>query len=415
MNIVKQLKVAYQVPPLDNASRLVTLDWLRLLAFAILIFYHIGMLYSPHWPYHIKSQYSEYWVEFAMLAVNPWRMALLWLISGVATRYLLAKLTLDSFIWQRSMRLLLPLFIGVLLIVPPQLYCQMTFNGDLKMSFWQFMVEFYQPNNPLFAKYDDGIWPHVDVNHLWYLRELWRFTLYLVLAIPLLHSQLIERAVATLFKQPLWRVIAILWLLLTLVTGWSADSRNAEGAYFLLLGYLIAGHPVFWQRLISHIRLWSVWAVINYLLLVVVYHFWWQTVPVTSWWHSLVLAFVDLHRLISLFAVMALATRWLRRPNGLLRYFAPAVYPFYIVHQTLLIVICFALTPYQLGPILEPIVVIVGTILGCLMSYELIRRIHWLRPLFGVKSQMTMSVPIRWILNIVVALFIIPFAWQIMF
>ena len=77
-----------------------------------------------------------------MLLVEPWRMASLWLISGIAIRFMLAKVSLLRFVTQRSYRLFLPLAFGVLVIVPPQLYFEMTFNGDLDTSNWQFYHAF---------------------------------------------------------------------------------------------------------------------------------------------------------------------------------------------------------------------------------------------------------------------------------
>ena len=43
-----------------------------------------------------------------MLLVNPWRMPILWLISGIAIRFVLVKVSLASFVVGRSKRLLLP-------------------------------------------------------------------------------------------------------------------------------------------------------------------------------------------------------------------------------------------------------------------------------------------------------------------
>ena len=62
-----------------------------MLAFGLLIFYHTGMLYVT-WPYHVKSPRIAAGVEWAMVLTNPWRLALLFFISGVASRFLLGKL-----------------------------------------------------------------------------------------------------------------------------------------------------------------------------------------------------------------------------------------------------------------------------------------------------------------------------------
>ena len=110
------------------------LDWLRILVFGLLIFYHIGMLYVANWGFHFKSVYQSETLANFMLIVEPWRMASLWVISGIAIRFILVKVSLLRYTFVRSLRLLLPLLFGVLVIVPPQLYVEMTANGALDMS-----------------------------------------------------------------------------------------------------------------------------------------------------------------------------------------------------------------------------------------------------------------------------------------
>ncbi|RZM26079.1 MAG: acyltransferase, partial [Sphingomonas sp.] len=66
------------------------MDWLRIGAFAILILYHIGMVFVP-WNFHAKSHHVERWATVPMLAVNAWRLTLLFVVSGYASRALLAR------------------------------------------------------------------------------------------------------------------------------------------------------------------------------------------------------------------------------------------------------------------------------------------------------------------------------------
>src|SRR5580692_2520770 len=100
-------------------ERRVDLDWVRIAAFGLLIFYHVGMLYVS-WGFHIKSVHRVTALEPLMLVLNPWRLALLFLVSGVATRFMLRKSALGSLLRARSARLLIPLAFGMLVIVPPQ-------------------------------------------------------------------------------------------------------------------------------------------------------------------------------------------------------------------------------------------------------------------------------------------------------
>ncbi|MGT2500396.1 acyltransferase family protein [Bradyrhizobium guangxiense] len=91
-----------------SMDRRIDLDWVRILAFGLLIFYHVGMLYVS-WGFHIKSAHRLTWLEPVMLFLNPWRLSLLFLVSGVATRFMLDKSNLAALARARSARLLLPL------------------------------------------------------------------------------------------------------------------------------------------------------------------------------------------------------------------------------------------------------------------------------------------------------------------
>ena len=96
------------------------MDWLRIGAFALLIFYHIGMYFVP-WDWHVKIVPTIDWVALPMLATNGWRFALLFLVSGYASAALLTKLGgAGAFARSRSARLLVPLLFGVIFVVPPQ-------------------------------------------------------------------------------------------------------------------------------------------------------------------------------------------------------------------------------------------------------------------------------------------------------
>jgi len=101
------------------------MDWLRIGAFALLIAYHVAMVFVP-WGWHIKTQEPVGWLVYPMLALNPWRLSLLFLVSGFASRAMLSKsdISLGRFLGQRTARLLVPLLFGILVIIPPQSWAE---------------------------------------------------------------------------------------------------------------------------------------------------------------------------------------------------------------------------------------------------------------------------------------------------
>ena len=103
------------------AQRLFFLDWLRILAFALLVPYHVGMYYVS-WDWHVKSAVAGSAIEPLMMLSSPWRLSLLFFIAGAASHTLLQRRGGAGFVGQRSKRLLWPLLFGMFVVVPPQAY-----------------------------------------------------------------------------------------------------------------------------------------------------------------------------------------------------------------------------------------------------------------------------------------------------
>jgi hypothetical protein len=395
------------------------LDWLRILVFGLLIFYHIGMLYVADWGFHFKSVYQSETLANFMLIVEPWRMASLWIISGIAIRFILVKVSLLRYTFVRSLRLLLPLLFGVLVIVPPQLYVEMTANGALDMSYWQFYLAMFTDNNTLFVNYQSGIWPHWDVNHLWYLRSLWEYSLAIILLLPLLNSSLITNTSNWLFKQHIGVILLILSVPIFIIQiTWEQDTnRYPLGFTFLLYGYLIGWHAHFWQQLTLNLKP----LLLTFAFLVIAFISFYNTVWLTlndstpSWLIIMGMLIYSFVRVAGVLTVLALAYRYLNKKSPSLSYFNEAVYPFYIMHQTIIIVLAYNLAPLELGPIIEPLSVIILTILLCFICFEIIRRSDILKPLFGVRIKKNYSKTVKNMGYIFGCLLIIPIGLEIIF
>jgi hypothetical protein len=83
-------------------------------------------------------------------------------------------------------------------------------------------------------------------------------------------------------------------------------------------------------------------------------------------------------------AVLGFARRHLHHDSPARRYLTTAVFPVYILHQTVIIISAHALKPAHIAPVVEAFLLIGITAVSCLLGYELIRRIPVLRPLFGL-------------------------------
>src|ERR1700761_5425119 len=157
------------------------LDWVRILAFLLLILYHVGMYYVT-WDWHVKSPQASHAIEPLMMLTSPWRLSMLFFVSGVATAYLLAR-TAKGFLGSRSVRLLIPLAFGMAVIVPPQSYLQVVEKVGYAGSYLEF-YKLYLSAYHGFCK--DGACLLLPTwNHLWFVIYLWVYTVLIFLAVKL--------------------------------------------------------------------------------------------------------------------------------------------------------------------------------------------------------------------------------------
>ena len=106
------------------------MDWLRIGAFVLLIFYHVGYNFTP-WGYQTPTRGPVSWAEIPLLGLSPWRLSLLFAISGYASSALLAKDrgNTGAFFRSRLARLGIPLIFGLIVVVPPQPYMGLVNSG----------------------------------------------------------------------------------------------------------------------------------------------------------------------------------------------------------------------------------------------------------------------------------------------
>ena len=86
-------------------------------------------------------------------------------------------------------------------------------------------------------------------------------------------------------------------------------------------------------------------------------------------------------------AALGFCHHHLNRDHPLRATLNEAVFPVYILHQTVIVVLSQQLKPLGMAPLPEGLLLVALTVALCFGAYELIRRVGWLRPLFGLKMR----------------------------
>lgn len=371
------------------------LDALRVFAILSLIAYHCGMLYVAEWDWHIKSTYLQEWLQWPMLAMNRWRMALLFLVSGLAIGLFQPARAPGRFALVRTWRLFLPLVFGMLAIVPVQAYVQGVVNGGVQPGYLDFMLRYWQLQPWPDGRFD-GAEHGVTWNHLWYLAYLWVYTLLLTALLPLLESSAGRGLQARLGALRGWKLVLLPALPLVLYLNvlmprFEASNdlvhdwfQHAQFFTVFLYGYALARCDGFWDEL-RRLRKPLGWMA---LAMIVVY------VPLlkldVEYPEPALVAIRCLRGLLvwtTLLAILAWAQHALARPFRWLPYASEAVFPWYVIHQSATVLLAYWLVPRQLGAPLEAALVVFGTLAACGIGHEIVRRVGFLRPLFGLKRR----------------------------
>jgi hypothetical protein len=358
-------------------------------------------MYYVTWDWHVKSAYASHTVEPLMLLTNPWRLSLLFLVSGVATAYLLDRRGKpdQGFLGPRSIRLLVPLLFGMAVIVPPQSYLEVVEKVAYAGSYFDFLKLYYSAYHGFCKGSDCLILP--TWNHLWFVAYLWVYTVVLYAVIHLLPkaTQWLHAAAEKACGGVgvlIWPIAFLATARATLVTIFPPTDALVGDWYnhaiygtTFLLGYALAGthkpwialERLRWTALVLAILGWAFLAAFNF-----VYNSDSSMSPSELLMFSRPVVF-GIDQWAAIAAVLGFARCYLNYDNAARRYLTTAIFPIYILHQTIIVVVAHALKPVNLPPAVEGPLLILLTATGCLVGYEIIRRSALLRPLFGLAAR----------------------------
>lgn len=379
-------------------QRLFFLDWVRVLAFAFLIFYHTAMMFVD-WSFHIESGHNSNFLKSVMILSSRWRLDILFLVSGVAISFMVTKMSLRSFTWQRVIKLYLPLVFAIAVVVAPQSYFEALQKGVFEGSFWQFWTN----------KYFTFTWdermnaPFPTYNHMWYVLYLFNYTVALLPLMAFINSQ---SGASMLSKIEVWLMkgTRIIWVPMAIYLSlyFLFDNHNITHAFFndwfghciylfaVIMGLIFVRIPRVWQSFENNRYLALIIGLVSYGALLAIFY-----LPVDAIAIDRTLAWDISGTIVKwswIVLIIGFARRYLNFSNRGLRYCNSAVYPFFILHQTVIIVFGYCVIDWGFSAQLEFLIIFLGTFGICGLLYELIvKRFNVFRRLFGMNLKSTLE------------------------
>lgn len=369
---------------MSSPNRRYDIDWLRIIAVFLLIPFHTARIFDVWEAFYAKNVETSDVLTFGVIAfLNQWHMPLLFLLAGASTWFALGFRNSGQYAKERFSRLLVPFLFGIFVVVPPQGYYALLTQGMPPASFAEFLAHYFKLDFSDMSGYFGIFTP----GHLWFILFLFVFSLVgvplfrwvktdsgghwiarlaesaerpgmiFLFAIPLALAEILPNIGG---KNPFW-YFAIFMLGFILVADdrfqESINRQRAAALALALLSMLIRFAP---PMLGIHIEQFTPADVVLHF----VRHF--------NTWFWLV-------------ALLGYGHRWLNFSNGLLRYAGEASYPFYILHQTVIIVVGYYIVQWDLNIAAKFSVICIASFIGSVAGYEIVKRFNTTRWLFGMK------------------------------
>jgi glucans biosynthesis protein C len=361
-------------------ARLHYLDNLRWMSILVLFPFHAAFVFSAGWyGYYVLSGYPSAAAYLFTVSVEPWIMPLLFCIAGMSTRFALQKRTPRVYLKERVTRLLIPFLAGLVLVCPVIACYALKFHTGYTGSFVGAFVHFF---TSVFTQNPNGLNGGFSIDHLWFILSLFVISVVALGVIllgrrqPKLHlnSGKVSLPVLGLLFVPLW----LLNFVGIYETGFSIVSYFA---IFLTGYYLFAMDPVqdqlekYWAVLLAAWIILTIGVMGIGGMILGHYEVFWGYSPlyvVTGW--------------TGVLALMGAGRYLFDVTNAFTAYLGAASYPVYIIHQAALVAVAYYVVMLAIPTALQFAAIVIFSILLTFACYEILRRIPFVRALFGIKK-----------------------------
>ena len=372
-------------------NRLYFIDYIRVFAFLLLILFHSALPFvSYNW--EVKNEQKSEILMSIVLWFHQWRLPLLFFISGVGIYFSLKTKNILKFILERFRRLFVPLVFAMLFTIPIQVYIEYLQKGRVTGSYFEFYPSVWD-----FVPYPDG---SLTWSHMWFIVYLLSFIIVLIPIFSILKIKILEKykdkfANFLSSKYLIFLVFIIQYYLYyqfylkypeqgSLVDDWFVFNSSIT---YLFLGYLLASSNQFWDNCERYRKICLSIAVLISTILFINYYLP-NTLPKKEGMHAQVYFLLDALQIWSIIlTIIGFAKKYLNTTSSFLQYLNQAVFPFFIIHQTIIVAIGYWIVQLKVSILTKYLLLSICSSIVIYSLYEyVIRRTKLTRFLYGMKN-----------------------------
>lgn len=349
-------------------------DNIRWITVLLVVLYHVIYMYNSVLTAGVVGPFHEVQYQDAVQYVlYPWFMVILFIVSGMSSRYYLEHHTIREFIASRTRKLLVPSTIGLFVFQWLLGYLNMSFSGAFE-TFGSGV-----PNVVLYI-----IMAISGIGVLWYIQMLWIFSMALALIRRFETGKLYRFCEKTNPLVLLVLGVAVWVSAQFLNTPVIAVYRFGIYGFCFLLGYFVFAHDTVVERLSRYWQILAVAAVVLACGYVYVYFGEnYAEAPVVNSPFSIAYGWV------AILAIFAGMKRWGDRTNGFADWMAKKSFGLYVFHYLPLAAVAYWLNKCtEVSALPSYLLSTVAAFGGGFLLYEIVSRIPLLRwCVLGIKKR----------------------------
>ena len=377
------------------------IDWLRMSAVFLVFLFHTLIIFMGNFAWSIKNSETSFLITGPAMLIGALGMPLFFVISGMAIYwglgYMESKIgQLDNglYIKERVARLIVPWAFGLFTHVALMRYYENLHNGNFTGSFIEFLpIHLANFINAANLNGTIALW---FGSHLWFLLLMF---IYSIVLYPIFVKLREDRNRARLSKMAdfckkpggmyiflipvvlieFFKPLELIGSLVTEIGGWSILSYVC----FIIFGYIFATQPKFEDAIEKHGLPAFLLAIFLAVVICPFYVVW--TVFLDTLASRIVRVLFALFGWSMMLAILSFAKKSLNRDHKLRKPLNRSVLPFYVLHQSIMVIVAFYVVELSLG-MLEKFILIVGISLAIIAVCVLvIRQLNVLRFFFGMR------------------------------
>lgn len=376
----------------SKLGRVYYIDWLRVIAVLLLILYHSARIFDIGDPFYAKNTTTSGFLTYAVISfLNQWQIPLLFLLAGSSTWFAFGVRSGRQYAAERFKRILLPFVFGILVIVPIQAYLARFQTPGYTGGYFNFLPDYFNIRGDL-----TGYTGLFTPGHLWFNLFLFVFALVALPFFLYLRSERGKKRIsglAALVEKP----AGLLWFILPLLVAGALPDFGGKNPFvyitLFVYGFILVADGRFQATLDRYRSPALILSLITFAGLIVLQIINLPT-PKYSWGDILSFLLRTSNTWFWLVAILGFGQRYLNRSNPFLRYAAEGSYPFYILHQTVIVVIGYFVVQGTENIAVKYLLIVALSLAATTLIYDLaVKRTNLTRFLFGMKPLQRSRLP----------------------